>query len=59
MPNKDQIVRVEFSLKIPETCTDEQLKEWLEFELNANGSMKFSPLFDSDLEAQWGSVRWQ
>jgi hypothetical protein len=57
--NRDQVITVEFKLKVPAECNEDQLQEWLEFELNANGSMKHSPLSESGLEAESFSVRWR
>ncbi|MEW6691579.1 MAG: hypothetical protein AB1340_01940 [Pseudomonadota bacterium] len=51
-------VRVEFSVQVPDKVTDDQIEEWVEFELGVLGGMSGdNPLSDRDLEAESGSVR--
>jgi hypothetical protein len=51
-------VRVEFDVKVPEHATDNDVIEWVSFEVGASGMLLNSnPMSDRDLEADYGSVR--
>jgi len=46
------IISVSFDLEVPDDSNDEELEEWIEFNLNASGSMKLSNSFyGTDLDA--------
>lgn len=50
-------VRVEFEAYVPVAATDEQIEEWIDYELHANGSIqKSNPLSSHSLEARDVSV---
>lgn len=45
-------ISVEFDVVIPEEATDEQVQEWLEYELHQRGTMSAdSPLALCDIDA--------
>jgi hypothetical protein len=45
-------VEVRFNLEVPEEATDEQIHEWLEFELGVTGSISVeNPLSSTELMA--------
>jgi hypothetical protein len=54
-------IKVEFEVKIPvEDVTDEQIEEWLRFELHDNGMMKGgNPLERFDVEPIFGTFNWK
>jgi hypothetical protein len=52
-------IKVEFELEIPDNISDDDITEWLEFELNANGRMKTTnPLHRTLLEPNPFTVDW-
>lgn len=49
--------RVEFTVDVPDNCSEEDLREWLRFRLGENGEMMGSNLLvDRELEAQGVTV---
>ena len=53
-------IRVEFDNEIPDGIPDEQILEWLRFELFANSSLKNSnPLLHKTLQADFLSVSFE
>lgn len=54
---KTKTYKVYFSVTIPEDVSQKNVREWLEFELGANGKMsQKNPLCGIDLEANSFSV---
>lgn len=50
-------VRVEFSLEVPDHATDEEIKAFVSFHINATCFLKGdNPMIDQYLEAQMDSV---
>lgn len=50
-------VKVEFEVKVPNDMTEEQVFEWVSFNIGTNGGCSLqNPLADTDLEAEFGSV---
>lgn len=46
-------IEVKFTTKVPSHMTDREIQEWVEFQLNARGSLSNeNPLADSDLTAR-------
>ena len=56
------LISVKFDVEIPDEiaskCTNEQIEEWLCYSLNETGTLHFSPIQDSELEAKFNTVRW-
>lgn len=50
-------VRVEFELVLPADATEQQVDDWIRFELNLHGSLSLSnPLDQYEIEASWIDV---
>ncbi|MGL5536747.1 hypothetical protein [Aeromonas sp. Y311-2] len=53
-------IKVSFTTSVPDDATDEQVQEWLEFELNASGGMSGeNPLSSNPIEADSFSVEFE
>lgn len=57
-------VRIEFEVEIPTIAgvlmNDEQVEEWLRYELNDNGQMmRSNPLDGSEVEPVFGTFQWE
>ncbi len=53
-------IKVSFTASVPDDATDEQVQEWLEFELNARGCMPVeNPLSSNPIEADSFSVEFE
>lgn len=53
-------INVSFKLDVPDGTSDDDIQEWLEFELNANGRISGSnPLAGAPLEPVNFSVDWE
>jgi hypothetical protein len=57
-------VEIKFRVRIPEVNgiapNDEQIEEWLRYELNDNGNMKLSnPLSKEMVEPIFGTFEWE
>ncbi len=51
-------LRVTFDVIVPEDTPDDEIQEWLEFNLNANGTMEHSSISDTCMEAEPFSVQY-
>jgi hypothetical protein len=57
---KGQTISVKFDLKVPVEVSEDDLQEWLEFELGANGRMSCeNPLCSESLEAKTFTVKYE
>jgi hypothetical protein len=55
-----KIVHVSFDVEVPDVeVADEQIDEWLRFELNDNGTMWYSPLTDKEVRPIFGTFHWR
>ena len=53
-------IQVSFKTTVPDDATNEQVQEWLEFELNARGGMSGeNPLSSNPIEADSFSVEFE
>lgn len=53
-------IEVSFTVSVPAHLTDEQIQEWLDFELHARGSMSLeNPLSSESIEADSFSVEFK
>lgn len=53
-------IKVSFTTSVPDGVSDEQIQEWLEFELHANGEMSLkNPLSSEPIEADSFSVDFE
>lgn len=53
-------IKVSFTTSVPDGVSDEQIQEWLEFELHANGEMSLkNPLSSEPIEADSFSVEFE
>ena len=53
-------VKVEFHVEVPlEDVSDEQIEEWLRFQLHDNGQMSMkNPLVNHEVEPIFGTFYW-
>lgn len=52
-------ITVTFDTTVPESATDEQISEWLRFNLSGGSCRLDNPLNDRDIEANWLSIQVQ
>jgi len=53
-------IKVEFEMQLPVPATDDEIEEWLRFELHDNGSMQsHNPLSECEIDPIHGSIRWR
>ena len=52
-------IAVRFDIGLPENATDEEVDEWLKFELIGGGISKDNPLSQHDVVADYPSLRWE
>jgi len=52
-------INVQFSVDVPDDATDEQIQEWLNFELGASGRMSMSNPCEGSIDADSFSVEFE
>lgn len=54
------IVQIEFQARIPEEATEDEINEWIRFELRDNGVIQtINPLEKHILEPIFGTLTWR
>jgi len=54
------VLEIKFNIKLPKAASEEEVNEWLQFELNVNGSMKIAnPLHGEMVEPDMFTFGWE
>tara|TARA_R110000803_G_scaffold98863_11_gene166956 strand:- start:2432 stop:2605 length:174 start_codon:yes stop_codon:yes gene_type:complete len=51
-------IHVSFKTTVPDNATDEEIEEFLKFQLSGGGCSNENPMVDGDLEAEYFSVEF-
>ena len=53
-------IKIEFQMRLPVPATDEEVEEWLKYQLHDNGSMQLdNALSEYEIEPIRGSLTWR
>jgi hypothetical protein len=53
-------IKIEFKMRLPVLTTDEEVEEWLRYQLHDNGSMQLdNALSEYEIEPVRGSLTWR
>lgn len=53
------VIIVEFEVELPSKATDDQVTEWLKYELSRGSINASNPLAKHDIEADYSSLVWR